>query len=161
MAGELDVGAEEGLGFGEKQIEMCEAFGGGVGEQLAGESMGGWLRRDDGWRLAACGEVAATSDRVLKDALWDGGLSAGGSALDEAGVDDGFGAGVGEEQVLGDLLDAPFTGRRGWSELGLVGVEPSKRGGDLALKSLKDGVHRWRTLQDYVTWPANAALLSF
>ena len=42
--------------------------------------------------------------------MGEGGSGAGGSALGEAGVDGGFGAGVGEEQVLDDLLDAPLVG---------------------------------------------------
>jgi hypothetical protein len=77
----------------------------------------------------------------LKDALPEGGLSAGGGAFGEAGVDGGFGTGVGKEQMFDDLLDAPFVWVRGWMELGLVGIESAERGGDLALELKKGGIH--------------------
>ena len=78
--------------------------------------MRGGLRGDHGRGCAACGEVSASGDCELEDAMGEGGFGAGGSALGEAGVDGGFGAGVGEEQVLDDLLDAPLGGWEvGWS----------------------------------------------
>ena len=61
-------------------------------------------------RFAACWEVSAASDGELKDALVEGGFGAGGSAFGQAGIDGGFGARVGEKQVLDDLLDAPLAG---------------------------------------------------
>jgi hypothetical protein len=107
VTGALAGGTKEGLGFGEEQVEMGEVFGGGLGEVFAGEWMRGWWRRDKGRGLAAGGEVSVTSDCVLKEALPEGGLGSGRSAFREAGVDTGFGAGIGEEQMLDDLLDAP------------------------------------------------------
>ena len=68
-------------------------------------------------------------------------MSARGSAFGETGVDGGFGAGVGEEQVLDDLLDAPLAWVHGWMELGLVGVESAERGCDLALELEEGGTH--------------------
>src|SRR5216683_303708 len=121
---------------------MGEMFGGGLGEVFAGERMHGGLRGHDRRGFAACGEVAASGDRELEDAVGEGGSGAGGSALGEAGVDGGFGAGVGEEEVLDDLLDAPLVGARGWMELGLGGVEAVEGIGNLALELLEGGVHR-------------------
>ena len=80
----------------------------------------------------------------MPDALQEGGFGAGGCALGEAGVEGHLGAGVGEEQVLDDLLDAPLAGMRGRVKLGLGGVESAERGGDLALELVEGGVHRGR-----------------
>src|ERR1700733_9402938 len=101
--------------------------------------MRGWLWRDHRRRFVAGGEVSAAGDGVLKDALPEGGLGAGRCALGEAGVDGGFGAGVGEEKMFDDLLDAPLAGA--WLELGLCGVESAEGGGDLALELKEGGVH--------------------
>ena len=103
--------------------------------------MGGWLRCDHGWGFAACGEGSATRDCILKDALPQSGLGAGGSAFGEAGVDGGFGARVSEKEMLDDLLDAPLAGSRSRAELGLSDVEPAKSRGNLALKLVEGGVH--------------------
>ena len=107
--------------------------------------MGGGLWGHHGRSCAACGEVLASGDRELEDAMGEGRFGAGGSALGEAGVNGGFGAGVGEEQVLDDLLDAPLGGAAGWAELGLSGVEALEAGGDFALELVEGGVHRGGT----------------
>lgn len=103
--------------------------------------MASWLRCDHGRGFAACGEVPATRDCILKDALSQSGLGAGGGAFGEAGVDGGFGARVSEKEMLDDLLDAPLAGSRSRTELGLSAVEPAKGRGDLALKLAEGGVH--------------------
>jgi hypothetical protein len=66
--------------------------------------------------------------------MGEGRSGAGGSPLGEAGANGGFGAGISEEQVLDDLLDAPLVGVGGWLELGLSGVEAVEGVGDLALE---------------------------
>lgn len=71
--------------------------------------MRGWLRCDHGRGFAASGEVSASGDGILEDALPQSGLGAGGGVFGETGIDGGFGAGVGEEQMLDDLLDAPLA----------------------------------------------------
>ena len=116
-------------------------LGCGVGEVFAGEWVCRGLGDNDVRGLTAVGEVSASGDRVLNEAIGEGGFCAGGSALGQAGVDGGFGAGVGEEQMLDDLLDAPLTGAREWLELGLGGVEVLERGGDSPLEVLQGGVH--------------------
>src|ERR1700722_1155104 len=103
--------------------------------------MGGWLRYDHGWGFAACGEVSAPRNCVLKDALPQSGLGTGGSALGEAGVDGGFGARISEKEMLDDLLDRPLAGGRSRAELRLSNVEPAKGRGDLALKLVEGCVH--------------------
>ena len=74
--------------------------------------------------------------------LLERGLSAGGSSLDESTVDRYLGVGIGEGEVLGDLLDAPLVGilRRG-AKLGLGGVESPEGAADLLLELLEDGIH--------------------
>ena len=72
VGGELGGAAEEGFGLAEEQVEMGEVFRSGMGEVFAGEWLGDWLRRDHGRRFAARGEVSATRDCVLKDALLQG-----------------------------------------------------------------------------------------
>ena len=109
-------------------------LGGGSGQVFAGEGMRGGLGGHHGRSCAACGEVLASGDRELEDAMGECGFRAGGSALGEADANGGFGAGVSEEQVLDDLLDAPLVGVEGWLELGLSGVEAVEGGGDLALE---------------------------
>src|SRR5438309_1474004 len=139
---------EESLRVVEKQIQASEVFGCGLGEVFAGEQVSAGLRGHDGRGCAASGEVSASGDRVLGDASGDGGFGAGGSALGEAGADGGFSAGVGEEQMLDDLLDAPFVGAGGWLELGLGGVEVVERDGDCALELTQGGVElQWAGLR--------------
>ncbi len=63
-------------------------------------------------------------------------------------LEDGGSGGVGEEQVVGNLLDAPLFRVGDGVELGLRGVEVVQRGGEFAVKLLDGGVHRERIL----TW---------
>ena len=108
--------------------------------------MRGWLRCDQRRGFASCWEVSAASDCILKDAVCDGGCGAGWSALGEAAVDDRFGAGIGEEQMLDDLLNAPLILVGGWAELGLDGTQAVKGRGDFALELAEGGVHGKTTL---------------
>jgi hypothetical protein len=110
VGGTLAPWAEESFGFGEEKIETGEMFCGGLGEVFSGEWLRGGLRGDYRGSFAAGGEVSASGDGELEDTMREGGSGAGGSALGEAGVDGGFGAGIGEQQVLDDLLDAPLVG---------------------------------------------------
>src|SRR5438067_117668 len=89
VAGTLAPWAKESLRFGKEQVEVGEMFGCGVGEVFAGKSMGGGLRGDDLGGFAACGEVSASGDCALEDAVREVGPGAGGSALGEAGDDGG------------------------------------------------------------------------
>ena len=61
------------------------------------------------------------NEGVLTEMLQDAGFGAGWRALGEAGTDGGFGAGVAEEEVLDDLLDAPLVDVQSRMELGLGG----------------------------------------
>ena len=100
------------------------------------------MRGHHGRGLAAKWEVVALGDRELRDAVDEGGFGAGGSALGETGVDGAFSAGVGEQEVFDDLLDAPLAGACGWAELRLRGVEAVEGVRDLALELVEGGVHR-------------------
>ena len=133
--------AEEGLGFGQELLEMRQMFGGGFDQVRASDWMRGWLGHD--WRRCSATrrEITATRNGVLKDVLSDGGPCAGRSAFGQASVDRDFGTGVGEEQMLDYLLDAPFVWVRRWAELGLCGIEPVEGGRDLALELMENGVH--------------------
>ena len=103
--------------------------------------MASWLRCDHGRGFAACGEVPATRDCILKDALPQIGSGAGCGAFGKAGVDGGLGARVSEKEMLDNLLNAPLAGGRSRTELGLSAIEPAKNRGDLALKLVEGGVH--------------------
>lgn len=106
--------AEESFGFSEKKIEMGKMLARRFGEFFAGEWVwGGGLRGDEGRGLAPCGEVSPTRDGVLEDALGHAGSGTGGSALGETAIDGGFSLRVGQEKMLDDLLDAPFSRVRG------------------------------------------------
>ena len=102
--------------------------------------MGGRFGCDHGRRRAAAGEVAKVTNGDLLDALECGGLGDGGAAFGQAGVEGHLGAGVGEEEMLDDLLDGPLVGRGG-AELGLGGVEAVECGGYFVLKLVKGVVH--------------------
>lgn len=77
---------------------------------------------------------------VLTEMLDEAGFGAGWRALGEAGTDGGFGAGVAEEEVLDDLLDAPLVDVQRRMELGLGVVETAEGAGESAVESLQIGV---------------------
>jgi hypothetical protein len=100
----------------------------------------GWGRH---WRgsFAAGWEVAEAHDGILFDVLNQAGFGTGWSAFEEAGVEGVFGAFVGEQKMLDDLLDGPTIGTRRRTQLGLGGVEAMERTGDFVLELLEIGVH--------------------
>ena len=77
---------------------------------------------------------------VLTEVLHEARFGAGWRALDEAGLDSGFGAGVAEEEVLDNLLDAPLVDVQRGMELGLGVVETAEGAGESAMESLQIGV---------------------
>ncbi len=100
--------AEEGFGLGEELVDAGEADSGFLGKFFAGEWRRAGGRAD--WRggFAAAWEVSESRDRILTDTLLERGLSAGGSSLGQATVDRYLSVGIGEGEMLGDLLDAPL-----------------------------------------------------
>jgi hypothetical protein len=118
--------AEDLFGFDEEEVEAGQVFGYSSGEGFAGARRvgGGWS--DQRRSFAAGWEVAEVDEGVLTEMLEETGFGAGWRAFGEAGVDGGFGAGVGEEEVLDDLLDAPVVGARRGTKLGLGGVEAAE-----------------------------------
>ena len=132
---------EEGLSFGEEKVQLGEVTFGGFSELVAGEWMGGRSGCDERGGCTACGEVAATRDGVLEDALFEVRGGASGSAFDEPSVNCSFGLGIGEEEMLDDLLNAPLVGARVWAELGLGGIESADGGGDVVLELVEGRVH--------------------
>jgi hypothetical protein len=99
--------------------------------------MRGWGRgryRQGGF--AAGWEVAEAHHGVLFDVLNDVGLGSGWGALGEASVEGVFGAFVGEQKMLYDLLDAPAIEARKRTELRLGGVEALKGVGQVSLELL-------------------------
>ena len=99
--------------------------------------MGGW-----GWGryrrrgFTAGWEVAEAHDGILFDVLNEAGFRTGWSAFEEAGVEGVFGAFVGEQKMLYDLLDAPAIEARKRAELGLDGVESMEGVGQVSLELL-------------------------
>ena len=144
VAGTSLRGAEDFLGFVAEGVDAIEVFGDGVGEVFAGE----WKRcrsgRDGRRGFAAGWKVAEMDERVLPEALQDGGFGAGGCALGDAGVEGHLGAAVTEEQVLDDLLDTPLVRVRRRVKLGLGGVESAETVGNLTLELVEGGVHSGR-----------------
>jgi hypothetical protein len=132
--------AEEGLGFGEEDVEAGEMFGDGLSEGFAGERKRGGLRGDQRRGFATGWEVAEMNEGVLTEMLQEAGFGAGGSALGKTGVEGRFGAGVTEKEMLHDLLDAPLVGARRGMELGLGGVETAEGMGERAVEAVQIGV---------------------
>jgi hypothetical protein len=121
------VWAKESFGFVEELVDGGESGGSFGGEIFATESL---LR--DGWRderrsFPAAGHEAEVRDDILSYSLPERGENARRHTFCDAAADGGFGGGVGEAEVVDDLLDAPlFAGRGYWrrgAELGLGGVE--------------------------------------
>jgi hypothetical protein len=78
----------------------------------------------------------------LTDSLQERGLSTSGGSLGQTCVDRYLGVGIGQGEVLDDLLDAPLVGILGRrAKLGLGGVESLEGAGYLLLELLKDGIH--------------------
>ena len=78
----------------------------------------------DGQRgLTSLGKVSEGGDRELADAILQGGPCLGGGAFVETSLERGGGGGVGEEEMFGDLLDAPLLRVVDGAELGLRGSE--------------------------------------
>jgi hypothetical protein len=145
VAGASVSSAEETFGFREKHVEAGEVFGDGVGEGFAREWICGGRRGDQGRGFASSWEISEMDEGVLTAMLHEAGFGASGRALGEAGANGGFGAGVAEKQVLDDLLDAPFIGVRGGTELSLGVVETAEGVGEFALEASQIGVHIGRT----------------
>lgn len=97
-----------------------------LGEFCAGERMNGSGGGHERRSLASSWKVADADDRVLADALQEIWPGLGGSAFGEAGVEGGFCAGVGEEQVFDDLLNAPFIRTRWRTELRLASIKAAE-----------------------------------
>jgi hypothetical protein len=95
----------------------------------------GWGRYRQGG-FATGWEVAEAHYGVLFDVLNDADFGAGWSALGKAGVEGVFGAFVGEQKMLYDLLDAPTIKARKRAELSLGGVESLEGVGQVSLELL-------------------------
>ena len=99
--------------------------------------MKGWRRgRYRQGSFAAGWEVAEAHHGVLFDVLNDVGLGARGGSFEETSVEGVFGAFVGEQKMLYDLLDAPAIEARKRTELRLGGVEALKGVGQVSLELL-------------------------
>jgi hypothetical protein len=110
VAGAASGGSEELFGFGAEGIDAGKVFCESLSEFFSGERMGCGCGCDQRRGLAAGWKVAEVDERVLAEALQESGFGLGGSALDQAGIEGHLGAGVAEEQVFDDLLDAPLVG---------------------------------------------------
>jgi hypothetical protein len=141
MARALGGWAKESLRLNKEQLEIAEVFGGCVSEIFARQRMESWLGHHDRRSFAAQGEVSATGDCVLKDPLPKARFGASGSALLETSVDCRFGAGVGEEQMFDDLLNAPLSSWRLRAELSLSRVQSTEGRYDLSLELMQGDIH--------------------
>ncbi len=133
--------AKQGFRLVEEVVYTGQMFA-CVVDEIATANWRGRLRGSDLFRgLATSGEDAQGGQRILADALLEGGLGAGGGAFGQTSVECGLSESIGETEVLDDLLDAPLFVRYGEGQLGLGGVEAFDRTGDFVLELLKDGIH--------------------
>ena len=108
--------------------------------------MGGIRRGDWLGRFAARQKIMEAKHGELCCVLPGCGPGSGGGAFGEAAGEEMLGGRPGEEEMLGDLLDAPLIGGSGRAKLGLRGVEPADSLGELLPKPLKGGMHRRDTV---------------
>ena len=94
----------------------------------------------------AGGHVAESKDDEALDALRRRWLRLGGNTFGDAVLEEIRGGGIGEKQVISNLLDAPLLRVRDGVELGLGGVEALQRDGEFVVELLDGRVHRQRLL---------------
>jgi hypothetical protein len=94
-----------------------------------------WRRYRQG-SFATGWEVAVAHHGVLLDVLNDADFGAGWRALGKAGVEGVFGAFVGEQKMLYNLLNTPTIEARKRTELRLDGIESLEGVGQVSLELL-------------------------
>lgn len=110
----------------EDEIEPADRIGGGTGQGIAIERRLRGCGGDLGGRLAASRHQSERDHDELSNAVAESSARPCGYAFGEARLECGFGGAVGEEKMLGDLVDAPARGVAGELELRLSGAEAAE-----------------------------------
>jgi hypothetical protein len=132
--------SEDDFGLIRERVDTGEILVDSLDEFVAGERLGGcWQYGWRGW--AAFGEDASGDQNQLACTLCDGGTCFGGPALGDACREGVLREAIGEDQMIDDLLDAPFIRTRGGMQLRLRGVEAFEGRVELSLELFKDWVH--------------------
>ena len=100
--------SEDGFCLVREAVDVGEILMDSLDEGVAAERFGGrWQYGERGG--ATFGENAEGDENELACALFDGYWRVRGPAFGNAGFEGALCEGVGEEQVIDDLLDAPFV----------------------------------------------------
>lgn len=112
LVSEDSAASEDGFCLVQEAVEAGEILMGNLNECVAVERFGGrWHYGERSW--TAFGKDAKGDENELACPVFDGYWRLCGPAFSDAGFERALREGVGEEQMIDDLLDAPSVRARG------------------------------------------------